>query len=198
MDTFQPPWVHGSGVWDCDLAARAGAGGCRRSRCIQIVREPIQLMSVSDIQDHFRAGGRVFGNSPLYCRFSIPASSSASHSLAAGHSSFALAPPAGSGRAQTLPRWLLPSTDRRIAKNERGPISTSGASIFSMSLKFSMLPNQEIPSDKSIPFSPLAAARPLTKRLWPEALDARGSKRACRMATYRNARTFSSVHPPTS
>ena len=29
----------------------------------------------------------------------------------------------------TLPRWLLPDTDRRIAKTERGPISTSGPSI---------------------------------------------------------------------
>src|SRR5271157_4729800 len=37
--------------------------------------------------------------------------------------------PAGSGRAQTLPRWLLPATDRPIAKNRTGPISTSGPSI---------------------------------------------------------------------
>src|SRR5271157_2027405 len=29
----------------------------------------------------------------------------------------------------TLPRWLLPDTDRRIAKTERGPIWTSGPSI---------------------------------------------------------------------
>ena len=50
-----------------------------------------------------RAGSRVIGNSPLFCRFSIPASSSASHPLATGHSSFAPASPAGSGRARTLP-----------------------------------------------------------------------------------------------
>ena len=31
------------------------------------------------------------------------------------------APPAGSGRAQTLPRWPLPSTNRRIDKDRTGP-----------------------------------------------------------------------------
>ena len=34
--------------------------------------------------------------------------------------------PAGSGRAQTFPRWLLPSTDRGLTEIERGPISTIG------------------------------------------------------------------------
>jgi len=29
--------------------------------------------------------------------------------------------PAGSGRAQTLPRWLLPDTDSRIGKDRTGP-----------------------------------------------------------------------------
>ncbi len=29
--------------------------------------------------------------------------------------------PAGSGRAQTFPRWLLPHTDRRIDKDRTGP-----------------------------------------------------------------------------
>jgi len=29
--------------------------------------------------------------------------------------------PAGSGRAQTLPRWLLPATKRRISKDRTGP-----------------------------------------------------------------------------
>jgi hypothetical protein len=37
--------------------------------------------------------------------------------------------PAGSGRAQTLPHWLLPDTDSRFGKDPRGPISTSGSSI---------------------------------------------------------------------
>jgi len=40
-----------------------------------------------------------------------------------------------------------------------------------------MLPNQSISSDKSIRFSPLAAAQPLTILSWPEALDVRGSKK---------------------
>jgi hypothetical protein len=31
------------------------------------------------------------------------------------------AQPAGSGRAQTRPRWLLPVTDRRIDKDRTGP-----------------------------------------------------------------------------
>jgi len=50
-----------------------------------------------------------------------------------------------------------PTTE--LAKTERSPISTSGPSIFSMSPKFSMLPNQAIPSDKSIRSSP-ARRRP--------------------------------------
>ncbi|MGZ6053663.1 MAG: hypothetical protein ACXWNF_16340 [Isosphaeraceae bacterium] len=49
-------------------------------------------------------------------------------------------------------------------------------------LYFSMSPNQAIPAEKPIDFSPLAAARPLTIRSWPEALNARGSRRAGRMA----------------
>jgi hypothetical protein len=36
-------------------------------------------------------------------------------------------------------------------------------------------------------FSPLAAAQSLTILLWPEALNASRSKRACRMAIRRNA-----------
>jgi hypothetical protein len=42
-----------------------------------------------------------------------------------------------------------------LAKTERGLISMSGSSIFSMS------PNQAIPAEKSIRFSPLAATQPL-------------------------------------
>ena len=61
--------------------------------------------------------------------------------------------------SQTFPRWLLPDTDRRIVKTERDPISTNGSVYFSMS------PNQAISSDKSIRFSSLAAARPLTSSL---------------------------------
>ena len=41
--------------------------------------------------------------------------------------------PAGSGRAQTLPRWLLPDTDRRIAKDTARPNYADWSSSFSMS-----------------------------------------------------------------
>ena len=50
-----------------------------------------------------------------------------------------------------------------------------------------MSPNQAIPAEKSIRFSPLAAVQPLTILSWPEALNASGSRRACRMAISRNA-----------
>jgi hypothetical protein len=89
--------------------------------------------------------------------------------------------PAGSGRAQTLPRWLLPDTDRRIGKNRTGPDLDERPSIFSMS------PNRAIPLDKSNFSSPLAAAQALTILSWPGALNASGSRRACRMAITRNA-----------
>jgi len=78
-----------------------------------------------------------------------------------------------------------PTTE--LPKTERDPISTSGPSMFSMSPKFSMLPNQAISSDKSIRFSPLAAARPQSIRSRPEVINASRSKRACRMAKRRNA-----------
>jgi hypothetical protein len=75
-----------------------------------------------------------------FWRFSITARSISSQSLATDYSLLATvrvprtallvlhaphltlhAPPAGSGRAQTLPRWPLPSTDRRIDKDRTGP-----------------------------------------------------------------------------
>ena len=40
--------------------------------------------------------------------------------------------PAGSGRAQTFPRWLLLSTDRGLTEIERGPISTIGLPYYSV------------------------------------------------------------------
>ncbi len=58
-----------------------------------------------------------------------------------------------------------------LAKTERGPISMSGPSIFSMS------PNQAIPAEKLIRFSPLAAAQPLNILSRPETLNASGSRR---------------------
>src|SRR5271157_800999 len=78
-----------------------------------------------------------------------------------------------------------PTTE--LPKTERDPISTSGPSIFSMSPKFSILPYQAISSDRSIRFSPLATARPLTAPSWPEAIDALGSRRAGRLAIGRSA-----------
>ena len=50
-----------------------------------------------------------------------------------------------------------------------------------------MSPNQAIPTDKLIRFFPLAAAQPSTILSWPEALDASGFRRACRMGISRNA-----------
>ena len=69
--------------------------------------------------------------------------------------------PAGSGRARTLPRWLLPVTDCRIAKVRTGP------DLDERSFYFSMSPNQAIPADKSIRSSSLAAAQPLIILSWP-------------------------------
>jgi len=153
----------------------------------------------------------------LFCHFFLPRDLPALHSLATDHwplatlfCPFSLA--ARSPRFAFTGHWPLflrstPHAPRQrvqaghrpspagychpptaeLTKTERGPISTSGPSIFSMSPKFSVLPNQAISSDKSIRFSPLAAARSLTTLSWPEALNARGSRRAGRMAIGRSA-----------
>jgi|SRR5271157_5421494 len=91
--------------------------------------------------------------------------------------------PAGSGRAQTLPRWQLPDTNSRIGKDRTGPGLLSSPSVFSMS------PNQATPAEKSIRFSPLAAVQPLNILSGPETHNASGSRRACRMAISRNPRS---------
>jgi hypothetical protein len=77
------------------------------------------------------------------------------------HLATVLPPHASRRRAQRgqvtrrpFPRWLLPSTDRRIDKDRRGPISMIGLSLFSMS------PNRAILSDRSNFSSPHAAAQP--------------------------------------
>src|SRR5271157_1849261 len=62
---------------------------------------------------------------------------------------------------------ILPLTNGRFVKEQTGPNLDERPHSFSMS------PNQGICSEKSIAFSPLAAARSLTIRSWPEALDAR-------------------------
>jgi hypothetical protein len=54
--------------------------------------------------------------------------------------------PAGSGREQTLPRWLLPDTNRRFVKDPTGP------DLNERSLYSSMSPTQAIRADKSNPF----------------------------------------------
>jgi len=68
--------------------------------------------------------------------------------------------PAGSGRAKTLPRWLLPDTNRRFVKERTGPDRDEGLHYFSMS------PNRAIGADKSIFFFALTAAQPLTILAW--------------------------------
>src|SRR5208337_2929408 len=71
---------------------------------------------------------------------------------------------------------ILPLTNGRFAKEQTGPDLDERPHSFSMS------PNRAICSNKSIYFSPLAA-RALTIRSWPEALDARDLSRACMMAS---------------
>ncbi len=84
-----------------------------------------------------------------FWRFSITASSLASGSLAIMLSLHAPrltlhdARPAGSDRAQTLPRWLLPDTDSRIGKDRTGP------DLDDRPLYFSMSPNRAILSERS-------------------------------------------------
>jgi len=89
--------------------------------------------------------------------------------------------PAGSGRAQTLPRWLLPDTNRRFVKDRTGP------ALDERPLHIQYVTEKAIPAEKSIRSSLLAAVGPLTILSWPEALNASRSKRACRMAIRRNA-----------
>jgi len=82
-----------------------------------------------------------------------------------------------------FPAGYCHSPTAQMPKTERDRISTSGPSIFSMS------PNRAIASGKSNFSSPLAT-RPLTIRSWPEALNAKGSRRAGRMPI---CRTFCSL-----
>jgi len=62
---------------------------------------------------------------------------------------------------------ILPLTNGRFVNEQTGPDLDERPHSFSMS------PNRAICSNKWIYFSPLAAARTLTIRWWPEALDAR-------------------------
>ncbi len=83
--------------------------------------------------------------------------------------------------ADPPPLDTLPPT-AELPKTERGSISTSGPS---MSVCHR---NRRFVRTKSTDSSPLAAAQPLITPSWPEALNSSGSRRACRMASSRNAR----------
>ena len=125
----------------------------------------------------------------MFSRFSIAASFVCSISLATCYwlltTMLPSRAPRRNQRGQVVRRRsstgyrLTPTAD--LSKTERGPISTNGHSIFSIS------PNQAIPAEKSIRYSLLAAVGPLTILSWPEAINASRSKRACRMAISRNA-----------
>ena len=67
--------------------------------------------------------------------------------------------PAGSGRAQTLPRWLLPDTDSRFGKDRTGPDRDE------RSLSFSMAPNRAIlrKNQSVFPRSPPLDRRPFSR-----------------------------------
>ncbi len=67
--------------------------------------------------------------------------------------------PAGSGRAQTVPRWQLLDSDHRISKGRTRPISSSGPSILGMS------PSRATASDKIIRLF-LNGRRPTDWRAW--------------------------------
>src|SRR5208283_3916518 len=85
------------------------------------------------------------------------------------HYAFAPRPTSGVRSCTDPPARYYLTPPAELAKTERDPCSRSGPSIFSMS------PYQATSSEKSIRFSPLAAARPLTIRSWPEALNAKGA-----------------------
>jgi hypothetical protein len=87
------------------------------------------------------------GNQCEYCRSDregqeagfpidhITPSARASISLATGYHSrvpCSTPGPAGSGRAQTLPRWLLPDTDSRFVKDQTGPDLDEHSLLFPM------------------------------------------------------------------
>ncbi len=101
---------------------RLGFRPCRSCRSCRVWRlSPIALhpdcqrahspnVSIRHTGSLRRAGGRVSGNSPLFRRFSIPASSSASHSVATDHCSRAAVLPYSplATRHSPLPPTTLP------------------------------------------------------------------------------------------
>jgi len=79
------------------------------------------------------------------------------------------------------PRWLLPATDHLIDKERTGP-DLGKRRVYNQ-----YVTEPDIFFRQIKPFPPLAAARPLTIRSWPEAINARGSRRAGRMLISRSA-----------
>jgi len=124
----------------------------------------------------------------LFWRFSITAGFLPSDSLATDHCSFTPRrhPPHQQDQVVRRPfpaGYCLTPTDA-LAKTERGPISMSDPSTLSMS------PNQATLAEKSIRCSSLTAAQPLNILSRPATINASGSRRACRMAISRNARSL--------
>src|SRR5208283_1143560 len=123
---FNPHGSTGRTARTSTLRVVRGLTAAAERAASRLPKSPLTNVSIRHTGSLVRAGDLVFGNSPLFCRFSIPASSSASHSLATGHSSRASFLPLLATRHSplppaTLPRWLLPSTDNRIAKDRTGP-----------------------------------------------------------------------------
>src|SRR5271157_6007591 len=96
------------------------------------------------------------------------------------------APPAGSGRAQTLPRWLLPSTDRRIDKDRTGPDLDERSVHIQYVTEFQYVTKPGNFFGEINPFLPACLRRSLTIRSGLEALKASGSRRACQRAISHN------------
>ena len=82
---------------------------------------------------------------------------------------------------KTLPRWLLPATERRNCERSNGPDLAERTLYLIMHRnrrflrRIQSVPPHSPPPDQLIILS------------WPEALNASGSKRACRMVISRNA-----------
>ena len=84
----------------------------------------------------------------------------------------------------TLPRWLLPATDRPIAKNQTGPISRSGSSISVCHRTSRFLRTKS--------FVPLTRRRsPVDRSLVAKVPNVSGFRRACPMDGHKPQCPFS-------
>jgi len=113
----------------------------------------------AEVAAHFLAPGKR-GWSPLATVLPSHAPRSASYAVTSGGRSYAV----------PSPRWLLPETDRRIAKETTRPNYTDWSPLL-------VCHRMDDSCGQFKPFSPLAAARLLTIRSWPEALNTSGSRR---------------------